>query len=100
MKSAEQAIRVLDRLVKVSPNSKLAERASKMRDRLKATPMTDILDQVLPGQPVAAKAKAVGVSRQTFYYWLNGETRPNRKQAKRIHTLTGVDTDEIRGYAA
>ena len=100
MKSNEQAIRVLDRLVRVSPNSKLADRAAKMRDRLLATPMADILDKVLPGQPVAAKAKAIGVSRQTFYYWLSGETRPNQKQAKRLHHLTGVNADEIRGHVA
>ena len=51
------------------------------------------------GGSVAQRAKAVGVSRQTFYYWLTGVIRPNDIQAKKLKRLTSYDYDRIRGLA-
>jgi DNA-binding XRE family transcriptional regulator len=47
---------------------------------------------------MAAKAKALGVSRQTCYYWHNGVTRPNIKQARRLAKITGIAVEEIRKH--
>ncbi|HEY2530302.1 MAG TPA: hypothetical protein VGJ20_20590 [Xanthobacteraceae bacterium] len=95
--SNERALRLVERLIKAGDEG-TARRALRMRARLTATPMSIILEKV-PGASVIEKAKRVGVSRQTFYYWLSGVTRPNIKQARRLATLTGYDADVIRGRA-
>ena len=62
--------------------------------------MTVILAQV-EGDSIAAKIDAIGIkSRQTYYYWRDGATRPSKKWAKRLAKLTGFSVDEIRGHAA
>lgn len=92
----ERALKLVERLIKAGGNEGVTRRALKMRARLTATPMSIILDKV-PGASVIEKAKSLGVSRQTFYYWLDGVTRPNFKQARKINKITGHDIAEIRG---
>jgi DNA-binding XRE family transcriptional regulator len=60
-------------------------------------PMADILAKV-PGDTLAARARAIGVSRQTMYVWAQEKFRPSTDQARIIAELTGVSIDEIRDY--
>lgn len=92
----ERALKLVERLIKAGGDQGVTRRALKLRARLTATPMSIILDKV-PGASVIEKAKALGVSRQTFYYWLDGVTRPNIKMARKLNKITGHDIDEIRG---
>lgn len=95
----ERALKLAERLIKASPDPSISRRATRLVARLNAIPMSVILEKVRPGDPVAAKVKAIGVSRQTYYYWLQGETRPNKKQAKRLAQLTDFSFEQIRGHA-
>jgi DNA-binding XRE family transcriptional regulator len=60
-------------------------------------PMADILAKV-PGDTLAARARAIGVSRQTMYVWAQEKFRPSTEQATIIANLTGVPVDDIRDY--
>jgi DNA-binding XRE family transcriptional regulator len=60
-------------------------------------PMADILAKV-PGDTLAARARAIGVSRQTMYVWAQEKFRPSTEQATIIANLTGVPIDDIRDY--
>jgi DNA-binding XRE family transcriptional regulator len=60
-------------------------------------PMAAILAKV-PGDTLAARARAIGVSRQTMYVWAQEKFRPSTDQARIIADLTGVPIDEIRDY--
>lgn len=88
------AIKLAERLMRVDGDEGLKALATQVRDRLKV-PMADILDKV-PGDTVKAKAENCGVSRQAYYAWLRGVSRPVGKQAERIEKLTGVKADKIR----
>jgi DNA-binding XRE family transcriptional regulator len=58
-------------------------------------PMADILAKV-PGDTIADRARAIGVSRQTMYIWTDEKFRPAPAVAKRISKLTGVPAEHIR----
>ena len=60
-------------------------------------PMADILAKV-PGDTLAARARAIGVSRQTMYVWAQERFRPSTDQARIIADLTGVPINQIRDY--
>jgi DNA-binding transcriptional regulator YiaG len=92
----ERALKIVERLMKVAPNSSLGRFAVRMRSRLNATPMAAILEKV-PGESISAKARTLGVSRQTIHYWINGDTRPDDVQARKIEKLTGFSVAVIRG---
>lgn len=88
-----------ERILKLAEGDDRAERrARRLLAHLQALPMATILAKV-PGATVAEKAEKVGVSRQTYYYWLGGQTRPNEIQAKKISRITGYTRDVIRGIA-
>lgn len=92
----ETALDLAERLLKaVWYDSDLAARAAQIRDRIRL-PMTEVLDKV-PGLTVSDKIERIGVSRQAYYWWLNGKTRPNATQAKKLARMTGYDASEIRG---
>lgn len=57
-------------------------------------PMEKILAKV-PGETLAERARALKVSRQTMYVWLNEKFRPTLVQAKRISRVTGVPITHI-----
>ena len=99
MTSTSEMLRLAKRMEKLSPNESVSRAALKVQRLLAAVPMVTVLDKVRPGESVAAKARALGVARQTVYYWLDGVTRPNFKQAQRLARLTGFSVDEIRGFA-
>lgn len=92
----ERALKLVERLVKLAPSRGLELHAKRMKRRLNAMPMKIVLAK-MPEGSIAAKARAVGVSRQTIYYWLNDVTRPNEEQAKKLAKLTGFSAAEIRG---
>lgn len=58
-------------------------------------PMADILAKV-EGDTIAARAREIGVSRQTLYVWANEKLRPSAEQARTLEKLTGVPADVIR----
>ena len=99
MTTKSEALQLVRRLVKGSPDDSVSRAAAKVERLLTATPMTVILNQVRPGEPIWVKIKALGVARQTYYYWMNGTTRPSRKLAQKIARMTDFTVDEIRGYA-
>lgn len=94
----ERALKLAERLLKLTPDTEegLIRRAMQIRDRLK-TPMSMVLEKVLPGSSVTAKCEAIGVTRQAYYGWLSGQYRPNLKQAKRLAALSGFKAEDIRG---
>lgn len=77
------------------PNVKPVPLHRKIDSLMRLLPMDEILAAV-PGETVMARAKACGISRQTYHYWLKGYYRPNSKQSHRLARLTGYDLDQIR----
>lgn len=67
----------------------------KLLHRLELMSMASILDR-LPGDNVTEKARLLGVSRQTYYYWLQGRSRPSFETAMRLSALTGIPLKRIK----
>ena len=88
--------RVLEFAVKQAPLPALASDLRAVAHKLNH-PMADILAKV-PGDTLAARARAIGVSRQTMYVWAQEKFRPSTEQATIIANLTGVPIDDIRDY--
>ena len=67
--------------------------------QLVSSQMARILDK-LPGAPsIMARAKLLGVQRQTIYNWLNGISRPNWRLALEISRLTDIPAADIHGQS-
>jgi transcriptional regulator with XRE-family HTH domain len=64
-------------------------------DRNERPKLTYVLSKV-PGNPITEKAETIGVSRQTYYYWTQGQSRPSLPQAERLAALTGIPVGDIR----
>jgi transcriptional regulator with XRE-family HTH domain len=92
---AEQALRLIERLIEVAPDANLRLRAVRMRSRL-LLPMSEVLSKV-PGRTIRERARLVGVTRQAWYQWMDGTARPSAKRAKQLERITGYPADEIRG---
>lgn len=94
----EQMVRVAQRLVNMSKHFDplVLASATKVLDRILMRPMTEILDKV-PGDTQIAKARTIGVTRETLYGWIKGRCRPYPDQAQTLAKLTGFDAAEIRG---
>jgi transcriptional regulator with XRE-family HTH domain len=73
----------------------LRRRAMSILDRLEM-PMEEVLSKI-PGDTVSAKCVRIGVSRQTYYAWLRGVSRPNTKLSKKIATVTGLKWEDVQG---
>ena len=98
-KRRERALKLAEKLIDLTePNEGMHLHALQIRNRL-LLPMSEILSKV-PGRTVSEKAKAAGVTRQCFYWWMNGVTRPNGRRAKVLAKLTGYSPEEIRGTNA
>jgi transcriptional regulator with XRE-family HTH domain len=78
-----------------STDEGLKLRAMQILDRMEM-PMSEILSKV-PGDSVSAKCVKIGVSRQTWYAWLRGVSRPNTKLSKKIATVTGIKWEDVQG---
>lgn len=66
----------------------------KLRFELR-NPMANILARI-PGNSVAAKARVLGIARQTYYQWLRGDARPNAAQARKLSRVTKIQHEQIR----
>ena len=94
-----KALELVDKIMALAPEDQgLRQRALQIRDRF-VLPIQEVLDRV-PGRFVVDKAASVGVSRQSFYAWLHGISRPSLRQAKQLAKLTGYSVDDIRGAAS
>jgi transcriptional regulator with XRE-family HTH domain len=90
-----EALKLVRQLSKLSPDPGVLQVLSQVQGWIKM-PMAEVLAKV-PGHNVTEQCRLVGVSRQAWYAWQRGESRPNPQQAKRLAELTGFDADVIRG---
>jgi DNA-binding XRE family transcriptional regulator len=86
----------LARAIETAPLPALANDLLAVAHKLRY-PMAAILAKV-PGDTLAARARAIGVSRQTMYVWAQEKFRPSTEQATIIAELTGVPIEEIREF--
>ena len=96
-----QAIKLIDRLLKIEHNDEgIAAILGQARARL-SLPMWRVLAKV-PGDTVVDKCEMIGISRQAYYDYLRGVSRPNEQQAKKLQSLTGFKAKDIRagGHSA
>ena len=82
---AQKAQILVDRLIALDADEGLKLRAMQIVDRLRL-PMSDVLLKV-PGESVIQRAAKIGISRQTYYAWVRGASRPNRRWSLRISDL-------------
>lgn len=92
----KEALKLVERLIALGPDMGTVQYARKMRERLKL-PMSVVLERLYPELSVVEKAEKLGVTRQAYYGWINGISRPNMKLAKKMATLTGYEAADIRG---
>ena len=92
----KEALKLVERLIVLSPDVGTLQYARKMREKLKL-PMSVVLENLYPEMSVIEKAEKLGVTRQAYYGWLNGLSRPNAKLSKKMAALTGYDAADIRG---
>ena len=91
-----EALALAERLIKLTKDDHIASsEAMALRDQIRM-PLVRVL-QLVPGHDVTEKCRKIGISRQTWYGWLNGRSRPNHKYANRLAKLTGLRASEIRG---
>lgn len=98
-RNPEHAVKVAARLIKVtsgSANKSATLLHRRLTRQMNAVPMSDIIGK-MPGQSLAAKARALGVTRQTIHAWVNGAWRPDLEMAKKLEKLTGFSVSAIRG---
>jgi DNA-binding XRE family transcriptional regulator len=92
----ERTLKLIERLIEMSAaDPKIRSRAMRMHSRIKL-PMAKVLERV-PGESIIDKAKTLGISRQTWYVWQSGATRPNLAKARQLERITGYTVAEIRG---
>jgi DNA-binding XRE family transcriptional regulator len=98
----ERVLKAVERLMKIDPSGSVGRSATRMHKRLTgqlaAVPMSQVMEKV-PGTSLAAKARTLGVTRQTVYAWINGDWRPDGDMAQKLEGLTGFSADAIRGRA-
>ena len=56
-------------------------------------PMGKVIERI-PGATLREKAKALGLSHNTLWYWAKGR-RPPRKHAERLAKITGYSVRQI-----
>lgn len=91
----QKASTLVKQLLRLELDGDVRRLVEEIHQRL-ALPMSEVLGLV-PGDNLSARAREVGVSRQTYYQWLREETRPNPAQAQRLAELTGLPEHQIRG---
>ncbi|HEX3523887.1 MAG TPA: helix-turn-helix transcriptional regulator, partial [Stellaceae bacterium] len=91
----QKASTLVRQLLQLDLDGEVRNLVEQIHQRL-ALPMSEVLGKV-PGENLSARAREVGVSRQTYYQWLREETRPNPVQAVRLAELTGFPEHQIRG---
>jgi DNA-binding XRE family transcriptional regulator len=86
----------LARAIQIAPLPALARDLRAVAHKLRY-PLADILAKV-PGDTLADRARAIGVSRQTMYVWAQERFRPSTQQAAIIAKLTGIPVEQIGEY--
>jgi predicted transcriptional regulator len=86
---------LFEQLIELAPDDNERERLMAMRNRMRV-PMKDILEKI-EGDSFAAKAKLIGITRQTVYSYLQGIARPSGRVARRVAELSGFSVDAVRG---
>lgn len=86
----------LDAILKLDPDKGTQYVVQKLRERLRL-PMSAVMEKFMPGQTIQVKVETLRVSRQAYYEWVNGLSRPAGRVAKQIARATGYDVDDIRG---
>jgi DNA-binding transcriptional regulator YiaG len=94
MEKLLQLVDHLDRLKHRKYDLSVLHAAAELRNRI-LHPMSDILEMI-PAKSLSERARKIGVSRQTYYDWMVGKSRPNKIKAKRLSMLTGIPVEEIR----
>ena len=92
----KEALKLVERLIALEPDLSTVQYARKMRERLRL-PMPVVLENLYPDLSIVDRAARLGVTRQAYYGWLNGLSRPNTRMAKKLASLTGFDWHDIRG---
>jgi len=92
----KEALKLVEALIKLEPDLGTMQYARKMRERLKL-PMSVVLAHLYPDMSIVDKSEKLGVTRQAYYGWINGISRPNTRLSKKIAALTGFDWEDIRG---
>lgn len=93
MEARQEILAQLDAILPVIEPDALKREFAGAIHKLKH-PMADILAKV-KGESLSARARAIGVSRQTMYVWAEERFRPTLKQAKAIAKLSGVPIEQI-----
>ena len=91
-----EALGLVERIIELRPDGGILAYALKMRERLKL-PMSVVLGRLWPDLSVIARCRRLGITKQTYFGWLNGMYRPGAKMAKRLAKETGFSADDIRG---
>lgn len=92
----KQALSLVQRIVDLEPDQGTLGYALKMRERLRM-PMSVVLEKLWPELPVTEKVQKLGITRQAYYGWLNGQFRPDKKMSRVLAKHTGFSAEEIRG---
>jgi DNA-binding XRE family transcriptional regulator len=81
-------------LKQLAQAAKTIDKAVKLLQRMESIPMSYVLSKV-PGATIVDRSEALGVSRQTYYFWMQGRSRPSLPQAERLAELTGITVEDI-----
>jgi hypothetical protein len=97
MNDARRALKLLAQVAALDLDDYQRRAVEQASTALRLMPMSFVLDLVMPGSTIIMKALSVGVSRNTWYMWSRGETRPNKRQAARLAALTGIPAEKFCG---
>jgi hypothetical protein len=91
-----QALALVERLIELKPDESTLAYALKMRERLKL-PMSVVLSKLWPELTLIDRCRRLGISKQTYFGWMNGLYRPDTRRAKKLAKETGFSAEDIRG---
>lgn len=90
-----KALQLVNQLISELSDSDQIAHALQLRARIQL-PIKEIMDKV-PGDNIAAKARALNISRPALYGWTKGGRRPRPKEAQRLSQITGLPWQAIAG---
>lgn len=91
-----KALALVEQLIALEPDNGTMAYAVKMRERLRL-PMSVVLEKLWPEESIIGKCRRLGISKQTYFGWLNGVYRPDDKRARKLAKETGFSAEDIRG---
>jgi|SRR5215470_10627158 len=97
--AAERLVRAMMALDDIGMQA--VERTLKrMQARSKENARLQAILAKVPGNSLAERARAVGVTRQAYHYWVTGQSRPNTQQLAKLGEITGASVAKLRGRKA